>query len=138
MGGGPPDEPNLWAQCEAEGRRFWLLTALDNHAHDRHDRPPGTTYHLDGRHITDEPGFFCALGEAVNGPGGYFGWGFDALADCLRGRWGAAPPFTLLWHQADVARTCLGVAQHVDHRPPTTFEELFAFLAERRVDVRLA
>jgi RNAse (barnase) inhibitor barstar len=136
-GDGRPAQPGLWGRCDAEGRRFWLRTALDNHVHGRQDRPPRTTYHLDGSHITDEPGFFCALGEAVNGPGGYFGWGLDALADCLRGRWGAAPPATLVWHDADVARTCLGVTPHVDNRPPT-FEELLAFLAEQGVDVRLA
>ncbi|MFD9633076.1 barstar family protein [Streptomyces violascens] len=28
-------------------------------------------------------GCYCALGEAVNGPGGYFGSNLDALADCL-------------------------------------------------------
>jgi len=53
---------------------------------------------LDGRHITDEDGFYCALGEAVNGPGGYFGWNLDALNYCLRGHWGAQAPFTLHWH----------------------------------------
>jgi RNAse (barnase) inhibitor barstar len=137
-GGGRPADPNRWARCEADGRRFWLRTALHNHAQDRQDRPPGTTYHLDGRHITDEPGFFCALGEAVNGPGGYFGGGFDALADCLCGRWGAATPFTLVWHHADVARTRLGATEHIDHHPPTTFEDLLAFLTGKRIDVRLA
>lgn len=67
---GRPTEPNKWAACDAEGRQFWLGTALHNHGHGGQDRPPGTTYHLDGRHITDLSGFFCALGEAVNGPGG--------------------------------------------------------------------
>ncbi|MFD9242801.1 barstar family protein [Streptomyces sp. NPDC059556] len=36
-------------------------------------------------------------GEAVNGPGGYFGWNLDALDDCFFGGWGAAPAFTLFW-----------------------------------------
>ena len=137
-GAGRPAEYNRWGRCGTDGRRFWLGTALDNHEHGRPDMPPDTTYHLDGRHITDLPGFFCALGEAVNGPGGYFGWGLDALNDCLHGRWGAAPPFRLVWHDSEVARRCLGVTPHAVHRPPT-FEELLAFLSERdRVDVRLA
>ncbi|MGQ4435688.1 barstar family protein [Streptomyces sp. SAS_260] len=130
---GRPSEPNRWAGCDAAGRRFWLSTALANHPHTVSDRPPGTIYHLDGSHITDPPGFFCALGEAVNGPAGYFGWGMDALNDCLRGTWGAAPPFTLVWHDADVARACLGPAPHAP-----TFEAILALLAERHVDVRLA
>jgi RNAse (barnase) inhibitor barstar len=136
-GEGRPAEPGSWASCDAEGRQFWLDTALANHVRGIPDRPSGTAYHLDGRHITDKPGFFCALGEAVNGPGGYFGLNLGALNDCLRGRWGATPPLTLVWHDAHVARTCLGVTPHIGLRPPT-FEELLAFLAERHVDVRLA
>ncbi|MFJ2831962.1 barstar family protein [Streptomyces sp. NPDC087263] len=134
---GRPSEPNVWAQCTAEGREFWLRTALTNHTYGEPDRPPGTTYHLDGRHITDARGFFCAIGEAVNGPGGYFGWGLDALNDCLRGRWGADAPFTLVWHGAHIARSCLGVTPHTGSRP-VTFEELLVFFAEKHIDVRLA
>jgi RNAse (barnase) inhibitor barstar len=136
-GEGRPSEPNRWAGCDAEGRRFWLSTALANRTNVTPDGPPGATYHLDGSHITDPPGFFCALGEAVNGPAGYFGRDLDALNDCLRGRWGATPPFTLVWHDAAVARICLGVTPHTVRRPPT-FEELLTFLAERHVDVHLA
>ncbi|WP_328680177.1 barstar family protein [Streptomyces sp. NBC_00343] len=136
-GEGRPSVPNRWADCDAEGRRFWLDTALANHTHTAPDRPPATVYHLDGSHITDAPGFFCALGEAVNGPAGYFGWGLDALNDCLRGSWGATPPFTLVWHDTAIARACLGVTPHTGRRPPT-FEELLAFLTERHVEVRLA
>jgi hypothetical protein len=136
-GEGRPALPNSWAHCGPEGRRYWLSTALDNHDAHQPDGAPGGTYHLDGRHITDEPGFFCALGEAVNGPGGYFGWGFSALVDCLHGHWGAARPFTLVWHDVHVARTCLGVTPHAATRP-MAFEELVALLTEKRIDVRLA
>ncbi|MFD0592855.1 barstar family protein [Catellatospora coxensis] len=62
--------------------------ALAHHGFGLPDRPAGRTYHLDGRFVTDVEGFYCAIGEAVNGPGGYFGWNLDALVDCLRGRWG--------------------------------------------------
>ncbi|WP_411149749.1 barstar family protein [Streptomyces sp. A30] len=134
---GRPAEPNRWAGCGPEGRRFWLRTALDNHVHEAPDKPSDTVYDLDGRHITDAIGFFCAVGEAVNGTGGYFGWGLSAMDDCLRGRWGAAPPFTLVWHDAHIARACLGVTPLPDDRPPT-FDELLAFLTERGVEVRLA
>ncbi|MFI1484682.1 barstar family protein [Streptomyces sp. NPDC020747] len=134
--GGRPTEPGLWARCGVEGRRHWLSTALDHHEPDRPDAEAGGTFHLDGRRIIDLPGFFCALGEAVNGPGGYFGWGLDALADCLRGRWGARWPFTLVWHDAQVARTCLGLVPRTGQRP-WTFEELLEFLAENGIAVRL-
>ena len=134
---GRPVQPGLWSRCGAQARAFWLGTTLANHAPTDPDRPSGATYHLEGRHIIDLPGFFCALGEAVNGPGGYFGHSEAALSDCLSGRWGALPPFTLVWHDADVARRCLGVTPHADHRP-STFEELLHLLAQRRVTVRLA
>ncbi|MFF3487781.1 barstar family protein [Streptomyces sp. NPDC002701] len=134
--GGRPAEPGLWSRCGAAGRRHWLTTALDHHEADRPDADSGATYHLDGRRIIDVQGFFCALGEAVNGPGGYFGWGLDALADCLRGGWGARRPFTLVWHDAQVARTCLGLVPRTGRRP-WTFEELLAFLLDEGIDVRL-
>ncbi|MGW1761994.1 hypothetical protein [Streptomyces mirabilis] len=44
---------------------------------------------------------------------------------------------TLVWHDADVARTCLGVTPYRDRRPPT-FEELLTFLTDNGVDVRIA
>ncbi|MEV0990317.1 hypothetical protein [Streptomyces sp. NPDC049949] len=59
------------------------------------DRPPGHSYELDGRHVTDVPGLYLALGEAVNGPGGYFGGCLDALDDCLGGNFGHTAPATL-------------------------------------------
>ncbi|MEU8383922.1 barstar family protein [Streptosporangium sp. NPDC048865] len=73
----------------------------------RPDRPAGRTYDLDGTHVTDRAGFYLAIGEAVNGPGGYFGWNLGALDDCLRGRFGAETPFTLVWQRSHVARESL-------------------------------
>ncbi|MFJ6571522.1 barstar family protein [Streptomyces sp. NPDC091292] len=136
---GRPARTNLWAPCSAEGRDVWLTTALENrHRRTPHRRtpyrPPGPTYHLDGRHITDEKGFYCAIGEAVNGPGGYFGGNWGALTDCLRGGFGATRPFTLIWHDAEVARTCLGVTPRTDYRP-ATFEEFLSHLEARGVRV---
>ncbi|MEU0544614.1 barstar family protein [Nocardia sp. NPDC005978] len=60
-------------------------------------------YTLVGDAVTDIDGFYCALGEAINGPGGYFGWNLDALADCLCGGFGATWPFTLRWTRFEVA-----------------------------------
>ncbi|MGW1026586.1 barstar family protein [Streptomyces sp. NPDC002577] len=134
---GIPAEPNLWAHCDTASRDFWLGTALARHNSRRPEAEPGTAHHLDGRHITDAPGFYCALGEAVNGPGGYFGRNLDALEDCLRGGFGARRPFTLVWHDAHVARTCLGVTPQTHGRSPA-FEELLGHLAEMGVEVVLA
>ncbi|MGW6840996.1 barstar family protein [Streptomyces sp. NPDC054958] len=67
----------------------------------------GGTHHLEGRFVTDKPGLYCALGEALIGPGRWFGRGFDDLDDCLGGRRGVLGPFTLIRHDADVARDAL-------------------------------
>jgi Barstar (barnase inhibitor) len=76
----------------------------------RHKRPipdrTNITVVLDGSRIVDIPTFYIVLGEAINGPGGYYGAGLDALDDCLGGyldpltgcfhsNFGLFPPFVL-------------------------------------------
>ncbi|WP_069884618.1 barstar family protein [Streptomyces luteocolor] len=134
---GRPTEPNLWARHGAEGRAHWLAVARRAPRRRGPTPGPGATYHLDGRHITDEPAFYCALGEALDGPGGYAGRDADTLQRCLHGGTGAVPPFTLVWHDARVARTCLGVTPRTDGRPPC-FEELLGRLALLGVEAVLA
>lgn len=46
------------------------------------------TYVIDGSRVTGPERFWAVMGEAVNGPGGYFGRGLDSFADCLRGGMG--------------------------------------------------
>jgi RNAse (barnase) inhibitor barstar len=53
--------------------------------------------HLDGAQISTKSGFYCALGEAVNGPGGYFGASLDALAECISSSFGEGPPARIIW-----------------------------------------
>lgn len=71
----------------------------------------GGRYELDGRIIGDEPGFYCAIGEALRGPGGYFGATLDAFGDCLRGGFGVRAPFTLRWTAANTSRASVGAAR---------------------------
>ncbi|MFK4067535.1 hypothetical protein [Streptomyces sp. NPDC029674] len=137
---GRPTEPNSWALpgMDTEGRSHWLAIAREHGDRRRGpDAAPGATYHLDGRHITDEPAFYCALGEAVNGPGGYVGRTADTLSDHLRGGLGPPLPFTLVWHDAHTARTCLGVTPRTGGGPPS-FEELLALLTRTNIGVVLA
>lgn len=101
---------NIWANFSFEERRAWLQIVIKYHCSTYfkdivcQDAPAGSCFDLDGTHITDYPSFFCAIGEAINGPGGYFGRSLDALNDCLCGGFGATVPFTLRWHQSHVAR----------------------------------
>ncbi|MFI0405828.1 barstar family protein [Actinomadura sp. 3N508] len=133
---GRPTERNLWAGYDRTLRHEWSGVALARHRSDAPDRPPATTFHLDGRFVTDIEGFYCAIGEAVNGPGGYFGWNLDALHDCLNGGWGADSPFRLVWHDSAVARRHL-VAGYDRHRkaPAVAFDVLLELLAEHEIDV---
>jgi RNAse (barnase) inhibitor barstar len=63
---------------------------------------------LNGAHISKRASFYCALGEAVNGPGGYFGSNLDALADCLSADSGDAPPLRIAWVNIHAAQESVG------------------------------
>ncbi|MGW0949578.1 barstar family protein [Streptomyces sp. NPDC002623] len=102
---GPPDAPDAWVGLDTRQRGAWLDLVRERGCRLEHQaRPAGHVYELDGRHITDEPGLYLALGEAVNGPGGYFGGCLNALVDCLRGNFGYTTPATLLWRDVATAR----------------------------------
>ncbi|RKS76736.1 barstar (barnase inhibitor) [Actinomadura pelletieri DSM 43383] len=140
---GRPTRPNLWSGYDRALRNEWCRAAVSHHLHDQPDRPPGRTYDLDGRYVTDLEGFYCALGEAVNGPGGYFGWDPQGLGECLRGEWGATPPFRLRWHHSDVARRHLVPGYDrpsYDIRgwhPRTTLRDILEFLTDADITVDL-
>lgn len=53
------------------------------------------TINSDGLDTEDK--FYCAIGEAVNGPGGYFGRDLLGLSDCLTSDFGVKGEFTLIW-----------------------------------------
>jgi hypothetical protein len=134
---GRPTEKNLWAGYGRDLRHHWCGVALAHRA-GRPDRPPGGTYHLDGRFVTDVEGFYAALGEAVNGPGGYFGWNLDAVDDCCFGGFGATTPFRVVWHDSSVARSHLVAGyDHRRLRAAVTLDYLLDLLARRRVEVEL-
>lgn len=134
---GRPTARNLWAGYTRDLRHHWAGVALANRSPGP-DRPAGISYDLDGRFVTDIEGFYCAIGEAINGPGGYFGWNLDALHDCLCGSFGARTPFRLVWHDSAVARKHL-VAGYDRQRlgPAITLETLLGILAQHRVEIVL-
>ncbi|MFI5860549.1 barstar family protein [Streptomyces sp. NPDC051546] len=81
---------------------------------------------LDGVHISTKAGFFCALGEAVNGPGGYFGSNLDALADCISSNFGEGPPEKIVWRNFQASREFLD---------GTFVDSVMGVMREFRVDV---
>jgi hypothetical protein len=72
---GPPTKLGEWRALDRAGRLQWLDGAhrrfFANAPPPRVGRP--TAHVIDGEDFDDLPGFLCAMGEAVNGPGGYFG-----------------------------------------------------------------
>ncbi len=138
---GQLNRKGLWHSLDAEGRRAWLSVALWSRVYQRREHPddarPGRVFTLDGRQIVDVDSFYCALGEAINGPGGYFGWNLDAVDDCLTSGWGAASPFTLEWQHSDIARSQLVHHHAVSDGAGTLFELLLEIFEGHDVEVRL-
>ncbi|MEU7292364.1 barstar family protein [Streptomyces exfoliatus] len=128
---GPPEEPAAWAGLDTRLRGAWHDLVRERACRRTfRDRPAGATYELDGRHVTDEPGLWLALGEAVNGPGGYFGGNFGALHDCLGGFFGFTAPGTLVWRDSAVARTHLSRLLSPEGEPYDLFASMLSALAE--------
>ncbi|MFD0369693.1 barstar family protein [Streptomyces sp. NPDC127114] len=67
------------------------------------------TYVLDGTRIRTLEDFWRVIGEAINGPGGYFGRNLDAFADCLSGGFGTPDDddYVVEWRDHQVARDYL-------------------------------
>lgn len=113
----PPEPPRScgeWLLLTPSARKSWLDIAADRalgrytSRSSRADSPQRTTFVLPGACITDLTSFLCAVGEAVNGPGGYFGSSLTAFEDCLAGGFGASLPSIFRWRDAHLSRQELG------------------------------
>ncbi|WP_431089830.1 barstar family protein [Paenibacillus sp. 8b26] len=102
--GALPLENNIWKSFSKGERSGWLnvtrIHSAPNHSHSSRLDKRGEVYTLDGEYISDFTTFFIALGEAINGHGGYYGFNLDSLSDCLCGGFGAIAPFTIHWQNA--------------------------------------
>lgn len=100
----PPMSINEWSSLKEDERREWLeIVRYQSFEKEVFIDKTNGTYYLDGTYITDYSSFFCAVGEAINGPGGYFGFDMMSLRDCLRGGFGAKIPFTIVWNNANIS-----------------------------------
>ncbi|MEU1081578.1 barstar family protein [Streptomyces sp. NPDC005908] len=135
---GPPAEPNLWAPYDSQGRAAWLdLTTRAWRVPAPRPDHSGGEYHLDGRFVTDVPGLHCAIAEALLGPGRYFGREWNAFKDCLGGGFGVTPPFTLTWHDSEIARRALADVVEDPKDGLSYFEDLVRLLERCGVTVVL-
>ena len=77
-------------------------------------KPDTPVYELDGAQVHSLADFYRLIGEAINGPGGYFGHNFSSLEDCLRGDFGTPDgEWALRIHHSAVMRQALGYEQTV-------------------------
>ncbi|MEU3750567.1 MULTISPECIES: hypothetical protein [Streptomyces] len=131
-----PIEPGTWKRFAAAARGEWLDRAAAHGSYGAPELVPGATYHLDGTDIVDEDSFRCALGEAVLGPGRCFrAGGAGAIGAAEIGAAAIGEELsgaTVVWHRADVARTCLGVLPYRGNRP-ATFQALVDALTDAGV-----
>jgi RNAse (barnase) inhibitor barstar len=71
-------------------------------------------YALSGERIHSLDDFWTVIGEAINGPGGYFGRNLDAFADCLGGGFGTPEQgYVIRWLDAGCSRHALGYPETV-------------------------
>ncbi|WP_327684799.1 barstar family protein [Streptomyces sp. NBC_00467] len=117
------------------------------------------TYVIDGAEVTGLDSFWRVIGEAVNGPEGYFGRNLDAFADCLGGGMGTPDDgdYLIEWRDHESSRRALGhpetvrqlelrlarshpsnkaaVAEELERaragEGPTVFDELVGIIEER-------
>jgi len=134
---GAPAVPGTWARHDPAGRMEWLMLALANHT-GREPDASGGTYHVGHEAVTNIRGLHCALGEALRGPGRYYGWGLDALDDCLGGGFGVRPPFTLVWQGSAKVRQALAADRAGDLDGTAYFDLLVRILERNNVTVVLA
>lgn len=105
-----PATPGAWAALPVGEREAWLevtrIVCLREH---RNPYPVlAQRIDLDGRQVQDLASLLCALGEAVDGPGGYCGSTLSDLADCLRFAPRSVPRPQLVWGDLAVAAKALG------------------------------
>ncbi|MEU4351800.1 barstar family protein [Streptomyces sp. NPDC023838] len=74
------------------------------------------------------------MGEALLGPGRYFGREWNAFKDCLGGGFGVVPPFTLVWHDSEVSRRAPAEVDDPEGRL-SYFEEIVQLLERCGVTV---
>jgi hypothetical protein len=110
----PPTQLGEWRSLDPAGRARWLREANARWFHEARAGvgrpPPADTFVIDGNDFDDLSGFLCAIGEAVNGPGGYFGSDELSFDDCLFGGFGLEAPCTIRWLASARSRARLDAA----------------------------
>ncbi|MGI0120137.1 barstar family protein [Zooshikella sp. RANM57] len=106
----PPKELGCWQNLSSNDKEEWLQKACDRFFHDESyviQSEANRTIEIDGKLIRDPLDFFCLFGEAVNGPGGYFGKCPHSFDDCLFEKFGLEFPSTIIWENYSATKKIL-------------------------------
>jgi len=135
--GAHPAQPDLWSALPVGLREAWLEVAQIVALREHSTPYPALTeqIHVDGRHIEDLASLFCALGEALAGPGGWCTSSVAGLADLLRHAPRTARRPVVVWREIGVAERSLARKVDVDGRTVTYLTLILGVLAEGSVDV---
>ncbi|TWJ07765.1 hypothetical protein LX16_4927 [Stackebrandtia albiflava] len=136
----PRDELGGWEALPLSRQSDWLdnvrVSAMTRPGFSR--RPDSTdAVSIDGASISESTSFFLALGEAVNGPRGYFGGCLMALRECCHGGHGAPRGFRLVWRRASLSRARMVDLFDTASGPTTEFDILVSNLMTDGVDLLL-
>ncbi len=101
--GGEDNIIGKWRSLSCEEKMKWLRVNLYYHDWATVDKK-NQVLEIDGSDVLDEIDFCCAIGEAVNGPGGYFGQSLDGVEDCFFAGFGIETPVTLIWHNFETSK----------------------------------
>jgi hypothetical protein len=104
-----------WSARRACGTYFLAATGPTSFRHARTVSEPIVIYKINGDRVHLMRGFYEVVGEAVNGPGGYFGQDLDSLSDCLAGGFGTpeGQQFVFVWTNSVRSRAVLGYPETV-------------------------
>ncbi len=118
-------EKNLWKKFSKKEIQGWLGFAFYiQHSETDHSE---VKIELDGNLFDNINEFYCAIGEAINGPGGYFGRNFNAFIDCFYGGFGVQSMNEVSWKNHDRSRRLL----------KRDFDIILEIFEERKVKVLL-
>ncbi|WP_327308584.1 hypothetical protein OG730_38155 [Streptomyces sp. NBC_01298] len=132
-----PPRRDEWRTLRVGDREAWLAVAglryAESASKGEHSTPPREII-MRGDDIKDVASFFCAIGEAFRGPGGYIGQSFteldERLEDYLQGA-----PVRLIWRNISVARSSLSAVMDIHGGPISKFDLLLKILSQNNVDV---
>ncbi|MFI8391910.1 hypothetical protein [Streptomyces sp. NPDC085540] len=126
-----------WRTLQVGSREAWLEVAglryAESASKGEYSAPPREIV-MGGDEIKDVASFFCAIGEAFRGPGGYIGQSFTELEESLQDHLHGAP-VRLIWRNMSVARSSLSVVMDIPGGSISKFDLLLDILSQNNVDV---